>query len=235
MQLLHTNSLADTVDAVNEALFFDTHRCKNARRQAAQWIVSRIGLPGAYAGMPTITEADCEGSLVLFTGEKINTDAGRRHILGEEACRAIRMLVVNDPRHDRPEITAAVERAEAQMVGERLDADSSRKAPRGTFCCAKCSVALWRNLTAGGMNRQRQRLADGLRALKAARTGDGKWRAYPYWYTLSALIDIPGRAADTELRYASPGCQHALRRRASDEKYATRRRAIAQRVLERAA
>ncbi len=237
MALLHTDSLAATVDACNEALFFDTARCKHARRQVARWIADRVGQPGSYHGLPALLEADFQGSHVLFTGEKVRSDAGRRHILGQEACRVMRMIAVNDDRIDNPNplAVAALERADATMGGQ-LDAGAARKDyDEGLYCCGTCSVALWRNLAVGGLARQRQRLAAGVAALKAARDGKGRWARFPYWYTLSALVEMPGRLPLDELAYAAPGCERRLRSRPKDARYDTRRRAVAERALARIA
>jgi hypothetical protein len=235
MQLLHTDSLAKTVDACNDALLFDHTRCKNARRRAAVWIASRVGQPGGYHGLPALTPSDCRGAYVLFTGEKVSSDAARRHVLGEEACRVMRMMVVNDDRLNRPDVVAAVREAERELVTEILDSPANRKdGSEGTFCCGTCSVALWRNLLAGGMNRRRERLKSGLGILKAERDGKGRWKRFPYWYTLSALIEMPGRLPDEEIEYAAPGCERLLRRTEKDDPHERRRREIARRALQRA-
>ena len=94
MGLVKTSSLAATLDAVNEATFFDRLPAKAQRREAARWIAARQGLRGSYAGMFAPTEKDFTGGIRLFTGERIATGAGVGHILGEEACRALWVLDV---------------------------------------------------------------------------------------------------------------------------------------------
>lgn len=232
MSLIHADSLAATVDAVNEAVFFNRVRCKAARRRAARWISERVGMRGGYAGMPALTDADRQSSYVMFTGEKVSTGAGRGHILGEEACRAMRMLSVNDDRIDDAKVVDAVERAEAEVLRRITHPGNPKGHVPGTYCCAKCSVALWRNIAAGGMDHHEARLQDGVAALRARRDGKGRWKQYPYWFTLSALIKMPGKIALPELRYAAPSCERMLRRKPSDDLHAVRRRTIAERVMQ---
>jgi len=230
MGLLHTDSLLATVDAAHDALFFNHTRCKAARLQAARFIASRVGRPGGYAGMPAMTERDWAGDFHLFTGERITTGAARGHIIGEEACRVMRQFVVNDDRVQNPKVEAALHRAESVMVEDRLKANTDGP---GFFCCGKCSVAMWRNVMAGAFGRQRQRLAGGVEALRSLRDGKGRWKRFPYWFTLLALVEMPGKPALDELRYAAKGCERLLKGKSKEDLYDTRQRAVAERALER--
>ena len=51
MKLLNTDSLAATVDAVNEAFFLGKKIPSNQRDAVAAWIAARQGIKGSYAGM----------------------------------------------------------------------------------------------------------------------------------------------------------------------------------------
>ena len=51
MRLVKPSSLAATLDAVNESLFFGRRLTKADRRAAARWIAGRQSLPGSYAGV----------------------------------------------------------------------------------------------------------------------------------------------------------------------------------------
>ncbi len=92
MNLLDKNSLAKTIDAVNEALFFGYRILETESRRVVQWLASRQGLPGSYSGMFAPTPLDFESGIRLFTGEQITSGAATSHILGEESCRAILLL-----------------------------------------------------------------------------------------------------------------------------------------------
>jgi len=223
MTLLHRGSLATTLDVVNEAMFLGRTRGKAERLAAARWIAARQGLPGSYCGMFAPTARDLAGPIRLFTGEAVRTDAATRHILGEEACRALILLEVREP-----EVERALKRASAAMV-ERLYREGRR--PIGTYCCGTCSVSLWRHLAVGGLDQAARRLADGLRVLKVHRLGNSKWRRFPYYYTLLALSEIDSPAARAEMRYAAPGLERLLERAGSGDKFARRRRALAERIL----
>jgi hypothetical protein len=225
MSLVHAASLAATVDAVGEALFFDLSTTKSDRIEAARWIAARQGLPRAYAGMFAPTDADFRNGLRLFTGETITTRAGVGHMLGEEACRALLLLGGRDAA-----VRGALDRATASILA-RLNADGGPH--RGTYCCGRCSVSLWRHLAAGGVDRAERRLAEGLAILKARRLDGGRWRTFPFDYTLLALAEIDLPQAIEEMRHAAPVLERRLRRTGKPDRFSRRRRALAERVLAR--
>ena len=45
--LIHQSSLSETVNAVNDAVFFGKAMAATDRRHVARWIAARQGLPGA--------------------------------------------------------------------------------------------------------------------------------------------------------------------------------------------
>lgn len=81
MNLINKDSLAATLDALNEAFFCAQSLSEFEREQAAQWIVSRQGKVGAYADMFAPTKSDFEGGMRLFTGERLRSRVGTAHIL----------------------------------------------------------------------------------------------------------------------------------------------------------
>jgi hypothetical protein len=225
VSLVHTDSLAATVDAVNEAFFFGRRLSKDERRRAANWIAARRGLKGCYAGMFAPTDRDFDRGLTLFTGERIATRAGSAHILGEEACRA--MILLDCPT---PKAKDALAKATAGIL-DRLGPVSRRR--DGRFCCAKCSCAYWRHLAAGGLADQDEQLRAATNTLKDRRGGDGKWQGFPFYYTLLALseMDVPG--AFHEMLYAAPVLERYLKHPGRDGEVNRRRRFLAQKVLAR--
>src|SRR5688572_25987647 len=93
--LIHEKSLSRTLDALN-ALAFEQRRPPLAeRKRVAQWIAARQGLAGAYSGTFAGFPRERSDGIQVFTGERI-TSASARHILGEEASRALRWLDVRD-------------------------------------------------------------------------------------------------------------------------------------------
>lgn len=127
MKLLDPRSLAATVDAVSDALFFGRRIPGNEARRVARWLASRQGLPGAYAEMFAPMPGDFTHGIQLFTGERISSNVATRHILGEEACRAL-LLLDRDVR----EAKAALARATRSM-DRWLSEYESAKGRRGFF------------------------------------------------------------------------------------------------------
>jgi hypothetical protein len=226
-------SLAAAIDEVAAAHFCAEPIAAARRRELARWIAGRQGQPRGYAGLPAPTEAEFSRPPRTFTGEAIRSGAATAHVLGEEACRALILL----DQHDA-EVVAALARAGAGMR-ERLSAARCREAAAGRewygeYCCGTCSVALWRHLAAGGIPEVRPEawLAAAARGLQRLRLGDGRWRRFPFYYTLLALTEMPAALALAELRYAAPACERLLRRdRAATGPYAQRRRLLLERAL----
>jgi hypothetical protein len=224
--LINRASLSETVDAINAAHFDGRTLTAAERGEAARWIASRQGLPGSYSGTFAGFPSERSKGIVLFTGERI-TSASARHILGEEASRTLRQLRVKDST-----VTRALEQADDGLMQclARAAADPRNTNP-GLFCCGKCSVGLWRNLLAGGLDRHDERLQRGAQHLRSMRDGEQQWRRFPFWYTVLALSELDNVDAKTELKYAAPALERAANRTASSSVYARRRRDLAVRVL----
>lgn len=226
--LIDPASLSRTVDAVNAAVFDRRKLTSRERRKTAIWIAGRQGLPGAYgetfAGFPR----ERQQGIVLFTGERASS-ASARHILGEEAARALRLLGVHDAT-----VRTALERASAGLMRclDRWAQDRGRGNP-GTFCCGRCTVGLWRHLVAGGLDRQEERLRRGVAHLRAARSSDRGWRTFPFWYTVLALNDMDFPDARRELAFARRPLERTAERAPAPSPYARRRHELATRALAR--
>ena len=82
------------------------------------------------------------------------------------------------------------------------------------------------------MQGAQQHLAAGMKTLKQHRAGNGRWRRFPFYYTLLALMDIDLKAARDELRYAAPSCEILLKRDPGGGKYDQRRRKLMDKVLD---
>jgi hypothetical protein len=224
--VINSTSLSQTVDAVNAAHFEGRRLPLPLRRQTARWIAARQGLDGAYAGTFAGFPAERSNGIALFTGERI-ASASARHILGEEASRAMRLLAVTDRR-----VTAALAAADDGMTRclARAAADPRHRNP-GLFCCGKCSVGLWRNLLSGGLDRREERLRRGASHLRSVRDGEDGWRTFPFWYTVLALSEMDLAEAKAELRHAAAALERTATRRAASTIYAIRRHALAMQVL----
>jgi len=230
MGLIKKESLGRTLNAVNEEMFYGRTIPKAERVAVAKWIAARQGMELSYAEMPAPTRRDIAEGYRVFTGEKMRVGAGGRHMLGQEACRALILLDVADKA-----VRDALDRATAGMMARITKADGTpkRKEGWGTYCCAPCSVAFWRHLGVGGLAEQELRLAAGMKALRAARDAKGRWGRFPFYYTLLALSDLEPPSAVSEMRYAAPPLERMLRRKPRGDVYDVRRRTLAERVLAR--
>jgi hypothetical protein len=224
--LINRASLSQTVDAIHAAQFDGGTLTVTERAQAARWIAARQGLPGAYGGTFAGFPSERAKGIVLFTGERV-ASASARHILGEEASRALRQLRVRDPN-----VTRALENADSGMMRclERAAEDPRHDNP-GLFCCGKCSVGLWRNVLAGGLDRREERLRRGASHLRSMRDGEQQWRRFPFWYTVLALSEMDSAEARAELTYAAPALERAASRAVPPAVYARRRHQLAVRTL----
>lgn len=227
MKVLYVSSLARTLDALNEAFFAGRSLPRSKRMEVAKWIAGRQGKPGSYADMFAPTQTDYREGIKLFSGERIRSGAATGHILGEEACRALILLDVRVAK-----VNDALSRATLGMT-RRLESAEACGAVRGTFCCATCTCSLWRHLAVGGLKDSERRLASGLKTLKSHRLGNGRWKRFPFYYTLLALSEMDIPSATAEMRYAAPACERSLRRSPRDDRFARRRRLLIERVLER--
>jgi len=234
MKMPNTRSLSATLDAVNEAAFYDRPLPRPARGATAEWIASRQGRPGSYAGLFAPTARDFRDGIRFFTGERFATHAGVAHCLGEEAGRALILLGVKSPAV-RSALTAANDAMASRLADARRREAGAGRPFRGQYCCGRCSVALWRHLAAGGLTGigPERWLAAGVKGLRTERDGRGRWRRFPFHFALLALteIDLPGAVA--EMRYAAPALQRSLARSGASDVYARRRRDLAERVLAR--
>lgn len=227
MKIVNPRSLAATLDAINEAFFYDRPLSKPQRESAAKWIAGRQGKLRSYRGMFAPTERDYREGIKVFTGEKIRSGAATGHILGEEASRALILLDV--PTEN---VLEALDRAGAGIMRAVKQVEAEGYTP-GMYCCGTCSVAFWRNLTVGGLEGSERRLKAGMKALKSYRDGTGRWKRFPFYYTLLALSEIGIPSAADEMRYASPVCERILNRKPKKDKVSQRRRVLAERILEK--
>ena len=94
----------------------------------------------------------------------------------------------------------------------------------GMYCCGTCTVAYWRALTTNWIADAEMRLSLGMRSLKDARQ-DGKWRRFPFYYTVLALTELPGDIARDEMAYILPSCERALKFLRQDDSHQKQKRA----------
>lgn len=226
--MLVQESLSSTVDNLNNSLFWDRKLSEEEIMPAIRWLVDRQGLPGSYRGLYAPFPTEFLTGIRLFTGERVKTKAATSHILGEEVSQILLKLNPTDEK-----VRSVMTRANNYFL-EFLHNDLDPTA--GIFCCGTCSVALWRHLAAGGLDNPEERITNGLIELKRFRTPDGKYRRFPFFYTLLALSEIDLALAKEEITYLAPKLQSCLDRRVcpkTADRYSERKREIMIRLLQR--
>jgi len=228
MGILSTTSLAVTLVRLTDSIFYGKKIPIAEREKVAKWIAGRQGETRSYSGLPAPTKADYSAPVTLFTGEKVTSGAARGHILGEEAMRALYLLKVKNP-----DVKRAIKLA-SDRFAERL---AYPKNGVGYYCCGLCTPSYWRHLTAGGYSKDgwnEKEIASGMKYLKKHRLENGKWRRFPFYYTLFALLDIDNKGAIAEITHAAPSIERYLKRGRKPDKLSSRRYDILERVIARA-
>jgi hypothetical protein len=129
----------------------------------------------------------------LFTGERLVTIFAQMHIFHMECCR---VLFLSAKEQD----------------GLKEAIDSSIRSIEGTCftndCilgeCAHASLAWMRCLAVGLVDDGIPRLEKRLDQLSGKRDGKGRWRGFPFYYTLLILSEIDHPMAREEIQYSSP-------------------------------
>ncbi len=85
----------------------------------------------------------------------------------------------------------------------------------------------------GGLDRNEERLAAGMEALKSYRDGSSRWRRFPFYYTLLALSEMDPKSVLDEMRYAAPTLERYLKRSSGESKYSKRRRITSEQILKK--
>jgi hypothetical protein len=129
----------------------------------------------------------------------MQSNVGTRHVLGEEA---LRTLLVWKLGSSRP-------------VAEALKGFNQileRGGKTGHYCCYTCSVSFLRTLAVTSIDDADRILEKGLSIIKKARTTDGRWHGFPFYYTLLCLSEIESSSAQNELGHASQVAERLLKR-----------------------
>lgn len=224
MSLLNRSSLFKTVDNVNEALFFGKKISKPEAREIVGWISTRYDTEYSYNRSYGLTGKDMRSPVHTFTGERLLC-ASMRHIMAEESARVV--LQLSQIAGSKPETLNKTNERFYMMLKASEDAGK----PLGTFCCAACTIGLWRYLNAGGLPKYQEHLSNGLMSLHSSRDESGKWGRFPFYYTLLALSEIDDPLATKEINYALPGCERALKRLKPESKFSKRKQELLLRLL----
>ena len=224
-------SLINTLDEINESFFYSRPISKENKRKYSNLIASRQGQPGAYSKMFFAPTANDDMShYKLFTGETPSS-LSALHIVGEECCRALLKLGVNDSKSK-----LALEKASSSVLdsySRYRTRTGKRSFPTAFFCCPKCTCGFWRHLSARVDDQSEKYLSDGMEALKSWRNGKGGWNMFPQHYSLLALTEMDSKKAKAEMKYTAKFCENELSKaKRVIGKFSERRIDVMKKVLE---
>lgn len=218
--IIHPNSLAQTVDSLNADLFAGRTPLDEEVESFARYALGRQWTAGPHTGAFAPTEEELQTGVRLFTGEKLKTRLAARNILTAEVARGLFLLVPATPG-----VREALERANRWLLG-RCFADACVLGE-----CAHSMLGWMRCLAAGALDDAEGRLEAHLQTLARHHDGRGRWKRFPFYYTLLALSEIDLPAAVAEIRYAAPACERSLRRYGVEGRFTARQKALLEKVL----
>ncbi|MBI1731024.1 hypothetical protein HY229_00810 [Candidatus Acetothermia bacterium] len=214
-KILDEKSLAETLWRLEEVrLGFVPAPAKPDVDAALKWLLSRQAGPGSYrerksASFFAPTASDIE-SLRLPTGERLTSGASNKHILGEETLRALVLWKKRAEPETRNALAALNEILDENVTRMGLTVTPPRE--RGYFCCTRCTPAFLRAVSAAKTKGWEETLANGIAGIKKRRSSDGRWRGYPFYYTLLMLSEAESDSARAELKYVRPIAEASLKR-----------------------
>ncbi len=201
-RIFNPESLAETLWNLERVRLSGEQIDPSETDEALDWIIKRQKDPGRYGlGFAAPMEADYQTS-TLPSGEKLHTRAGTAHLLGEEAFWAL-------SKWRGPE-TPGVREGIIGILGRSRRFPSM--ADKGRYCCATCSLSLWRAIVASEIDEGKAFVHRGLSTVSMNRDGKLGWRNFPFGYTVFALSSLEHPIADVELKYAEGRIVRALRR-----------------------
>jgi hypothetical protein len=86
-------------------------------------------------------------------------------------------------------------------------------------------------LTTGWIADAEERIRAGMVDLVNSRQ-NGKWRRYPFYYTVHFLCGLPRELANAERKYIQPSCERTLKRLKPNAEYYRQKLAILENLLE---
>ena len=219
MNVISEKSLYKTVTNAELFLFEGGSLSLPEKIQLANWILGHQNREKKFIFYPTT--ADRDAGVRLFSGEKIKAKFLADNTVELETLRLLALL-----RPEMPEVQQLFWEANQRLfpicfangctVGE----------------CRHASIAVMRYLTASDFSGSADRLERTLGILKQHRDGDGKWKAFPFYFTLLWLTELPNDFARDELAYTRPHCEKLLTKGLQDDDPGTPlRRKILQRVI----
>jgi hypothetical protein len=219
--LIDETSLSETIDAVSVRLAAGESLPAAEREDIVGLLLSRQVQAGRDRGIFAPFPGEFESGVRLFTGERLRTRVATRNVLTLESARILFVLAGG-----RAAVRCALARSSVAM---RHACFALSHCVIGE--CAHSSIAYMRDAASDRGGDRRKWIEDHLHVIREHRDGKGRWKRFPFYYTLLVLLEVGTPSANTELEYARPACERAANRASSGD-YVTRRRRILERVLE---
>lgn len=219
--LIDGTSLSRTIDAVSVRLACGETFSTTEREDLVAWLLDRQIRSGHGRGMLDPFPGEFEAGVRLFTGEQLRTRIATRNVLTLESARILSALA-----SEAPEIRSALSRTSAAM---RHACFAVSHCVIGE--CAHSSIAYMRDAASERSGCRRKWIEDHLHVIREHRDGTGRWKRFPFYYMLLALLEVGTPAANAELEYARAACRRVFER-ASHGGYAARRKDVLRRALE---
>jgi hypothetical protein len=219
--LIHETSLSETIDAVSARLAEGKPLPAVEREDVVAWLLGRQIQVGRGGGMFAPFPGEYEAGVRLFTGERLRTRVAMRNVLTLESARILSAL--------------AGESADVRKTLSRSSVAMRHACFALSHCvigeCAHSSIAYMRDAASDRSGDHRKWIEDHLHVIREHRDGQGRWKRFPFYYTLLSLLEVGTPSANAELEYARPACRRVVSRASSGD-YVTRRRQILERALE---
>jgi hypothetical protein len=191
--------LAQSINAISRALIEGKIYSENEKAEIAAFIFDHKNPVDGFTFYPT--DAERIKGIQLVTGEKAKTQLLANNALELEALRILSILTPRDSR-----LLQLHEKADQRL----------QKLCFYDICitgeCAAASIIFLRYLTTLTQNDHSEKIHCGLSSLKQMRDGSGRWRKFPFFYTLLWLTELTWPEAIHELAYALPAYQPLIKR-----------------------
>jgi hypothetical protein len=220
--MIYPTSLTATIESASESFLYQQPMNRVQSEEIISLLVGRQVPSGKNAAFFLPFASEIETQPRLFTGEPLRTDFAYRHIQLIEAARLLVLLSIENGA-----VQHSISRAE-----QRMHASCYSK-----FCakgeCKAISVAYMRYLACFVHIDTDLKLSHFLENLGSFRDGKGKWRGFPFFYTLLMLTELDNAVASQELEYAVPACKRWSHQVDAPDHFSKRRQLIINNVLSR--
>ena len=218
---IETRSLSGTIDEVSLRLAEGGGLPEAQRDRIVAFLLDRQVASGRDRGTFAPFPGEFERGVRLFTGERLRSRVATRNVLTLEAARILSVVA-----SDRADVRCALSRS-AIAMGHACFAVSHCVIGE----CAHSSIAYMREAACDRNGDRRRWIDKHLRVIAGQRDGTGRWRRFPFYYTLLALLEVGTPAANAEIEYACPACERVSRRLAETSEIERRRLALVRCVL----